>query len=120
MANIIESIATGLDGLGLSTRGLPSCVNYGIERGQDFFALVALYPKNIWLNIAKDGYSRLASDRFTKWKSDMNQVARFYKEDSLAEPSNKGALGPHYEVLAGKVEPFIKAIAAIKEDIERA
>ena len=119
-ADIVESLVAGLDELGLGVRGLPSCVNYGIDRGQDFLALLALYPKNIYLNVAKDGYSRLSPEGFTKWKSEVNSIARFYKEDSLSEPSNKGALGPHYTVLSGKVETFVKAISDVKVEIEKA
>jgi hypothetical protein len=118
-ADILESLVSGLDGLGLGERGLPSCVNYGIDRGQNFLALVTLYPKGMWLNVAKDGYSKLGAEVFTRWKSEINQIARFYKEDSLSEPSNKGALGPHYEVLSGKVEAFVTAISAIKVEIEK-
>jgi hypothetical protein len=118
-ADIVESLVAGLDGLGLGIRGLPSCVNYGIDCGQDFLALLALYPKNIYLNVAKDGYSRLSPEGFASWKSEVNNIARFYKEDSLSEPSNKGALGPHYNVLSGKVDTFVKAISAIKVKIEK-
>ncbi|HEY4814823.1 MAG TPA: hypothetical protein VIH58_09115 [Chthoniobacterales bacterium] len=120
MADIVESLVAGLDGLGLSAQGLPSCVNYGIEHGQDFLALLALYPRSIYLNVAKVGYSKLSPEAFTKWKSEVNHIARFYNEDSLSEPSNKGALGPHYDVLSGKVKTFVNVISALKVEIEKA
>jgi hypothetical protein len=116
----VESLIAGLDGLGLATKGFPSCVKYGIEREQDFIALIILDPKSIWLEVSKSGYSKLSPEYFTRWKREVNDVASCYKEDSLSEPSPKGALGPHYEALSGRVHALVKAISNIKTEIERA
>ncbi len=119
-AEIVEGLIAGLVELGLSTRGLRSGINFGIEHADGFISIVLLYPNNIWLNVAKDGSSRVSAENFIKWKRQLNEIAPCYKVDSLSEPSNKGALGPHYDVISGKIDAFLTAISAIKTEIERA
>jgi hypothetical protein len=119
-ATIVESLTEELDELGLVTRGLPSGVNYGIEIGQHFIALVTLLHDRFYLNVTKNGYSRLSSEWFTRWKRSLDGVVHCYKEDALSEASNKGALMPRYGLLSGKVDAFTKEISAIKAEIERA
>lgn len=60
---------------------------------------------------------RLAPDNFTVWKKKVNEIAPFYKPDGLSEPSNKGALGVHFDVLAGRISALKGAIQDIKDQI---
>jgi hypothetical protein len=120
VADIVERLINGLNGLGMGVRGLPTGINYGIERGPEFIALATLTSTSVWMNVVKAGWSNLNPEAFTRWKREVNHIARFYKEDGLSDPTNKGALGAHFDVLSGKVDAFVEAISDIKAQIEQA
>jgi hypothetical protein len=81
--------------------------------------ILALNPTGIWINIPIKAAERVSPDSFRKWKHRVNSVATFYKGDCLDDPTNRGALGPHYDVLEGKVDSFIEAIDDMKGQILR-
>jgi len=109
-----EGIMVKLEDLGLTARGLPSCVNYGVEVAGDFLSILSLYPTNVWVTVPIRATERLDYDWFRNWKQRVNEIARFYKPDSIAERTNKGALGPRYESLKGKVESLMNLVNEMK------
>jgi hypothetical protein len=119
-ADLAKKTIDNLESIGLQMRGFPSQVSYGVEAGGDFLSIVSLTPTSIWFSLPKRAADGLGPDRVKQFKQKINDVGKFYKPDSLSDPTNGGALGPHYDILRDrdKMDSFVKAVSDIKEQLE--
>lgn len=120
IVKLAEEIMGKLDSLGLTTRGFPSCINYGVEANGDFLSILSLTPTNIWFCLPKRAVDSLGPDRFGACKQKINIVGKFYKPEELDDPTKSGALGPRYKILDGKIESFVEAVRFMADDVRRA
>jgi hypothetical protein len=121
IAQLAEAVRLRLKESGLTTRGLPSTVQYGIYVGVGFLPLVNLSAMNVWFQIPMRAVRALGDERFVAAKQEINTVANFYRPEDVADPTKAtNALTPRYGVLEGKVEAFVQAVSQIAETVRGA
>jgi hypothetical protein len=111
----VERIVSGLDALGLAIRGTPTSWVYGVQDGTSVLGLVMLGDRYLWCQVPARLRAVLGGDRFVECKRILNAVAPFYRPEDVDDPSRVNALTPKYDVVMGKEQDFVRAIAAIAE-----
>lgn len=117
---LAQEIMAKLEEAGLTTRGFPSCIMYGVEIKWDFVSIAMFTATNIWFSIPKRAVQSLGPDQFKAFKKKINTLAKFYKPEELDDPTKTGGLGPRYTVLDGKLETFVDAVRSVADEIRSA
>ncbi len=115
----IEMIVSGLEQLGLATKGTPTTWQYGVKEGSAFLGLVALGDQYIWCQIPARLRALLGGERFVECKRLLNSVAGFYRPEDVEDPDKVNALTPKDDAVVGKEQDFVKVIGTIA-DLARA
>jgi len=110
---VAEELRSALNHSGLSTRELPSTVQYGLHVNGAYVPLVSLSPTSVWVQIPMRAVRALGDESFVACKQELNKIANFYRPEDVSDPTKTNALGPRYNVLDGKTEAFITAISLV-------
>jgi hypothetical protein len=113
IADLAETLIVKLKASGLQSRGLPSSLQFGVSVNRDFIPLVTLGPTSLWVQIPVRAVRVLGDQRFVACKQQINRVASFYRSEDVADPGKLNALSPRYQIVKGKAEAFVSAIAEI-------
>jgi hypothetical protein len=120
IADLAETMRAQVKAAGMKTRGLPSCINYGIEVDGDFITIFSVTATNIWMSIPLRAVRALGDQQFVACKLRMNSVGEFYRPEDVSDPTRTTALGPRFRVLDGKVESFVEAVSEVSETLRGA
>ena len=119
-AQLAETLRSLLRSVGFKGRGLPSCINYGIEVDGDFIPLLSVSATNMWFSIPMRAVRALGDERFVACKQKINGVVVFYRPEDVFDPTKTNTLGPRFRALDGKVEAFVEAITEIANTVRSA
>lgn len=111
----VERVVAGLDALGLATRGTPTRWQYGVTDGSAVRSFVSLGARDLWCQLPSRLRAALGDARYVECKRILNAVAPFFRPEDVDDPSKANELAPKYDVLVGKEQEFITAIAEIAE-----
>lgn len=120
IAQTVEALRSELRSVSPKSRATPSSIQYGVDVNGDFIPLVSFGDTHIWFQIPARAIRILGGDRFIVCKQTINSVDDFYRPEDVPDPEKTNALSPRYEILAGKVDAFVKAFSEIAEIVRNA
>ena len=82
----VELIVSGLEQLGLATKGTPTTWQYGVNDTSAFLGLVILGDRYLWCQIPARLRALLGGDQFVVCKRLLNGVAPFYRPEDVEDP----------------------------------
>lgn len=117
IAKLAEELIAKLKSLELSSRGDRASMTYGVGADGEFYPLVSLYATNIWFSFTKKVNDSLGPDHVKEFKQKLNNIGKFFKPEEVSDPTNKGALGPDYNILRDKLDSFVSAVSEVAKKL---
>lgn len=120
VSETVEALRSQLRAASPKTRSTPTSIQYGADVDGDFIPLVSFGNTYVWFQIPMRAVRVLGDERFISCKQKINSVADFYRPEDVSDPKKTNALTPHYKILLGKGEAFVKAFSEIVQIVRDA
>ena len=116
---VVSELLDGLESLGLDSNAKASTLQYGLRYPREdgyFYPLVSLEVNKSYSQLPSKLVTYIGDSAFVEYKRALNSLAPFFHPMEVDDPAKKlnSRMVP-YEALAGKVEKFVDAIAAIRD-----
>lgn len=114
---VVTQLLDQLESIGLdqNARG-PTVLRYGItypQEGGEFLPLLYLHKRAVWVYFPKRLQEVLGTDGMNEFRSKMNQIATFWREDQLTDPYS-GGCEVKYRLVGGRVQDIISILEDFK------
>jgi hypothetical protein len=120
IAKLADTLFSEFRKSGLTERGLPASIQYGVAVAGDFIPLLTMDSDRVWFQIPIRAVRILGEERFVACKQRINSVAVFYRPEDVPDPNKTNSLNPKYRILDGKIDSFVTAVVEIAEVIRTA